>query len=209
MKSTAQASNIFDTLPIVDVVSHVSEPPDLWTARMSKKMSVTRRAAAAACVFSWASLTVADTTVHPMADEFDHPPPAARAPASCRTAQRYIDTINAGQYDRMATLFAADAVMLTPTGEVLHGRPQISAFYQHFLQKVRPKAIPISFIADGRECAMEAAAQLASGGETYRLQALDRFTFDAQGNIAHMVVYPRPGNLVEIRHALGLDKVTP
>ena len=37
MRSTAQSPNIFDTVPIVDVDSHVSEPPDLWTARMSKK----------------------------------------------------------------------------------------------------------------------------------------------------------------------------
>lgn len=35
MKSTAPAPNIFETLTIVDVDSHVSEPPDLWTARMS------------------------------------------------------------------------------------------------------------------------------------------------------------------------------
>jgi hypothetical protein len=40
MKSTVHAPSTFETLPILDVDSHITEPPDLWTARMSNRKAL-------------------------------------------------------------------------------------------------------------------------------------------------------------------------
>ncbi len=115
---------------------------------------------------------------------------------ACAAAQRYVDLINAGQYDRLGELFAPDAVFMTPTGAVLVGRDEIGKFYTGLLGSLRPAIVPISFIQDGRHCVMElAAATQMDGHGQYRLSAIDHFTMNDAGLIAHLIVYLRPGTL--------------
>ena len=132
---------------------------------------------------------------HPLADELASKPPAASAQGkpACAPAKTYVDRINAGQYDQISSLFAPDAVFLTPTGQILTSREQIGQFYQKLLGRLQPAIVPISFIGDGRDCVMElvAATQLDKHAR-YRLSAIDHFTVNDAGLIAHMVVYLRP-----------------
>ena len=153
---------------------------------------------AAAIIASALSFTASAQVVHPMGDVFDTPPKAAssKGKASCQTAQKYVDNVNAGRYQDQGALFADDAVFVRPDGKVSHGAVEIGAFYKNFLGKMVPTIIPISFIADGPECVMELAAVTKLGGEEkYKLAAIDHFTMNKAGKIQHMVVFVRPDSI--------------
>lgn len=137
----------------------------------------------------------AQVSVHPPGDIFDAAPPAAstRGKRACQPAQKYIDLTAAGHYDQLGTLFSEDAVFVTPIGVVLHGSAAIGDFYKNFLPKLKPRNVPISFIADDNECVMElVTATNMDNYEKYRLAAIDHFTVDKHGKIRHMVVFLRP-----------------
>jgi hypothetical protein len=137
----------------------------------------------------------AQVSVHAPGDVFDAPPPAAstRGKRACAPAQRYVDLIAAERYDELGTLFADDAVFLTPIGKVLHGPREIGDFYKAFLPTIKPRNVPITFIADGDECVMElVTATNLDNYARYRLAAIDHFTVNKQGKIRHMVVFLRP-----------------
>lgn len=137
----------------------------------------------------------AGVSIYPDQDVFDAPPPAASADGkpACQPAQRYIDTIAAGRYAEVGKLFAEDAVFVTPTGKVLRGSAEIGAFYAEMMPKIKPRNIPISFMADGDECIMElVSATNLDNYAHYRLAAIDHFTVNAQGKIRHLTVYLRP-----------------
>lgn len=138
---------------------------------------------------------VAQVSVYPTGDVFDAPPPAAsaRGKRPCQVAQRYMDLTAAEKYDQLGSLFADDAVFVTPIGTVLRGPADIGNFYATFLPKIKPRNVPISFIADGAECIMEiVSATNLDGYAKYRLSAIDHFTVNKQGKIRHLVVYLRP-----------------
>jgi hypothetical protein len=138
---------------------------------------------------------VAAEIVYPHSDRFETPPRAVSAEQkpACAAASRYVDLINAGQYSKLSELFSDAAEFLTPSGEVLHGRVAIERFYNNFLSKLRPKVVPLSFIAEGHECVMELAAAPGVDEGHYILSAMDHFTIDDAGKILHMVGYVRPG----------------
>lgn len=140
----------------------------------------------------------AQVSVHPPGDVFDTEPPAAstRGKRACQPAQKYVDLIAAGRYDQLGSLFAADATFVTPIGKVLHGPAAIGDFYMGFLPTIKPRNVPITFIADGDECVMElVTATNMDNYEKYRLAATDHFTVDKHGKIRHMVVFLRPQSL--------------
>jgi hypothetical protein len=140
----------------------------------------------------------ADVSTYPDSDVFDSPPPAASAHGkrACAPAQRYVELIAAVRYDEVGTLFADDAVFVTPIGKVLHGSTDIGKFYAELMPKLKPRNVPISFIADGDECIMElvSATNLDNYGK-YRLAAIDHFTVNKQGKIRHLIVYLRPQSM--------------
>ena len=104
-----------------------------------------------------------------------------------------MDLIAAERYDELGTLFADDAVFLTPIGKVLRGPAEIGDFYKAFLPTIKPRNVPITFIADGDECVMElVTATNLDDYAKYRLAAIDHFTVNKQGKIGHMVVFLRP-----------------
>ena len=137
----------------------------------------------------------AQVSTYPSGDVFDTPPPAAsaRGRRACKVAQRYVDLTAAEKYDQLGSLFADDAVFLTPVGTVLRGPKEIGDFYAGLLPKIKPRNVPISFIADGAECIMElVSATNLDGYAKYRLAAIDHFTVNRQGKIQQLVVYLRP-----------------
>jgi len=140
----------------------------------------------------------ADVSTYPNADVFDSPPSAASAHGkrACAPAQRYVELIAAERYDEVGTLFADDAVFVTPVGKVLHGSAEIRKFYADLMPKLKPRNVPISFIGDGDECIMElVTATNLDNYAKYRLAAIDHFTVNEQGKIRHMVVYLRPQSM--------------
>ena len=153
----------------------------------------------AASMFIAMSCTAfAQVSIHPEGDVFDAPPPAAstRGKRACQPAQKYVDLIEAGHYDRIGSLFADNAIFVTPIGKVLHGPAAIGNFYMGFLPTIKPRNVPITFIADGNECVMElVTATSMDNYEKYRLAATDHFTIDKHGKIRHMVVFLRPQSL--------------
>lgn len=130
-------------------------------------------------------------------DFFASKPPAATVHGkSCEVAQRYVDIINAGKYGELKTLFADDAVFLTPVGKVLHGPQEIGDFYTSMIGALTPDIVPVSFISDGPACVMELVAKTVKYADKgYQLSAIDHFTVNAEGKIANMIVYVRPHSL--------------
>lgn len=163
---------------------------------MKSKILITTFTAALALTIS--AHAFAQVSVHPTGDIFDTAPPAAstRGKRACQPAQKYIDLTAAGHYDQLGSLFSDDATFVTPTGSVLHGPKAIGDFYMSFLPTIKPRNVPISFIADGDECVMElVTATNMDNYAKYRLAAIDHFTIDKRGKIRHMVVYLRPQSL--------------
>jgi hypothetical protein len=151
----------------------------------------------------------ADVSTYPNADVFDSPPPAASAHGkrACAPAQRYVELIAAERYDEVGTLFADDAVFVTPIGKVLHGSTEIGKFYAELMPKLKPRNVPISFIADGDECIMElVTATNLDDFAKYRLAAIDHFTVNKQGKIRHLVVYLRPQSTQSTQSTQGTQK---
>lgn len=169
------------------------------------------------CMASAFLIGIAATTgaevFHPAGDVFAQRPPSDSADDKpvCATAAKYVELINAGRYSELQSLFAEDAVFLTPVGKVLHGRDEIGDFYTAFLDKAVPEIVAISYIADGRECVMELAARTSldpddPNADKYQLGAIDHFTMNDDGEIAHMVVYVRPASLVRQEKATAAEE---
>lgn len=172
--------------------SYTADPHGPVVINVKRRIWLTLATAACAGVCIAAS---AAEEYHPRADIFESKPPAAsvQGKPACKTAQVYVDRINAGQYDKISGLFAADAVFLTPTGPILTSREEIGQFYRKLLGTLRPAIVPISFINEGRTCVMELAAATQVDNPTqYKLSAIDHFTMNDTGQIAHMIVYLRP-----------------
>lgn len=133
-------------------------------------------------------------------DFFTSKPPAATVHGkSCEVAQRYVDIINAGKYGELKTLFADDAVFLTPVGKVLRGAQEIGAFYTSMIGSLQPDIVAVSFISDGPACVMELVARTNNDTDKgYQLSAIDHFTVNAEGKIANMIVYVRPHRLKDM-----------
>jgi SnoaL-like domain len=141
----------------------------------------------------------------PLTDVFEAPPPRAHAlpGTACVTAERYTELGNAKRISQIGALFAPDAVFLDPSGEPISGREAIGAWY---LKGAGHNAvIPVSFIAAGRECFMEAASHIdADPDPRFRLLVIDHFTMNAKNEIARAVYYFRP-NTMALAQRLGRE----
>ena len=105
-------------------------------------------------------------------------------------AERYIDLVNTGRYDQLATLFAPDATFLGPGERELHGRKEITAFYSSFLPTIAPHVRLATFVEDGDVCVYELEARVDDQVE-YRLGAIDHATFDGDGLVVRFAVYTK------------------
>jgi hypothetical protein len=88
---------------------------------------------------------------------------------------------------------------------VIHGRPNIQAFYAEFLHRITPvvRAASITEDATRHVCVMELESQMRREPDgtwktdttaPFTPSAIDRFTINDQGKIQHMIVYTAPSN---------------
>lgn len=105
-------------------------------------------------------------------------------------AQRYLDTINAGDLEGLLALFADDAVVLHPLG-TFEGAARLREFYGTHIIPAEPVMTGSGWVADDRICAFELEA-LTAGRRTF---ALDHLTVDDAGAITRMAIAyrTRPG----------------
>ena len=118
------------------------------------------------------------------------------------------------KYDQIGAIFTNDAVYFTAVGTVMHGRQQISDFYQKFLGDRRPYFKTDNYVEQGSFCAMEvqvkvrvdgagkvmlgadgAAAIIPDGSSEpgiFVRRAMDHFTVNNKGLVTRMIVYDAP-----------------
>lgn len=138
----------------------------------------------------------------------------ADAGPACDAARAYTRLVQSQRYDQIGKLFASDGVWFTPVGKVMHGRDQISKFYQNFLGDRRPIFRTENYVDGGRVCAMEVSMKVRVDGDgrvvlgpdgaaaiipqgsnengIFVFRAMDHFTVDAQGLVVRMTVYNAP-----------------
>ncbi|MBV1688960.1 nuclear transport factor 2 family protein [Novosphingobium sp. G106] len=128
---------------------------------------------------------------------------AADAGPACEVAAQYVQIIQQGKYQEVGNLFAGDAVFYNPQGRILRGRAPIKAFYSAFLGASTPTVRAARFTEDRthRVCVMELETRMHqddkgrwsnSADGNYTLSAIDRMMVNADGKIAHMIVYLAP-----------------
>jgi ketosteroid isomerase-like protein len=127
-------------------------------------------------------------------DVFVGKPADAKASERYRLAQRYIEHIQAREFDKLPDLFTDDAVIYPPLRrEPVVGRAEIVDFYNNTIAKVTPRAVAVSIFGEGNECFMELSTQFDVDGEQrYILTTIDHFTLAPDGRFSRMIVYLRP-----------------
>lgn len=106
-------------------------------------------------------------------------------------AHRYVELINAGRYEDVCELFAADGVFLNPLGQRLAGQSEITAFLLPHLRRQQPTMRVANCVEQGRECWAELEVRHGED-EAFRLAAANHFTLDADERVAEMRVFLRP-----------------
>jgi hypothetical protein len=118
---------------------------------------------------------------------------------------RYLELINAKRYADIASIFAADAQFLAPTGEVVVGREAICDFYSAGLERIAPSRVwASSQVTEGNRSVIEISAQLPD--ELEPRTVVDHFTVNDEGEVIRMAVYLRPAELANTRERLGLEQ---
>ena len=75
---------------------------------------------------------------------------------ACRAARRYVELTDSGQYDKVGTLFANDAIYFGPNEEAMQGAAKIGAFYTIFLSHAKPHVQMASMVPAGpHDCFIE------------------------------------------------------
>ena len=106
-------------------------------------------------------------------------------------ADRYVATINAGNYDELGALFARDAVFLPPNGATLTGPDEIAGFYREFLPTILPTVRISSFFEAGAEAMFVLSASTRDRQGEF-VGAVDHVTVDADGRARRLVIFTRP-----------------
>lgn len=105
-------------------------------------------------------------------------------------AETYTAIINKGDYGKLGSLFAQDALFLAPGARRFQGRSAIAAFYTQFLSEVVPTVRICTYVESGDDCVFELEA-MHNGSDTYVLGAIDHATLDADGLVTRMAVYTK------------------
>lgn len=131
----------------------------------------------------------------PNADVYVGTPKAAQPSdnPACKVAHEYVTLINAGDYARVADLYAEHATFLEPTRPTLFGREAIRAFYVKRIGSMKPQVMPVSYLGEGRECVVTLALGTKIGDEQrYVLVSVDHFQLDEDGKVLSMTAFARP-----------------
>jgi hypothetical protein len=122
------------------------------------------------------------------AEEVQMPSSAARD-----AAHRYVELVNAQEFSKIGSLFAADAVVLAPTGEEVRGLDEITALWAEQYSKSGPAGVSIaSELYDDTHCAVELSPRLPGEAEPRVGYVIDHFSVDAAGAICRLAIFTRP-----------------
>jgi SnoaL-like domain len=105
-------------------------------------------------------------------------------------ADRYVECVNSGAYDKLGLLFAEDAQFHAPGNRELNGRTEIDAFYQQFLPTLVPIIRIASFVEQGRICVYELEARIHDQPQ-FTLAAIDHATLDGDGKVIRFAVFTK------------------
>ncbi len=109
-------------------------------------------------------------------------------------ALKYLKLINAQAFDQVSSLFAEDAVFLSPTGETVNGSAAIGEVYANQFSQGGPVSVTAaSSVSDACSCALEISPQLPGEDEARSGTVIDHFTVNEAGEITRLAVYMRPG----------------
>ena len=135
------------------------------------------------------------------ADAYIGMPVAAEPPdtPACHLAKKYVDTVSAGKYSEMASLFTEDAIFLDPLRKSVGGRLSIGEFYEQTIGALKPKVVGVAYTGHKNDCMLELSTEMTVNGENrYILASIDHFTLDVeQGKFNRMIVFTRPFDLEE------------
>ena len=113
--------------------------------------------------------------------------------AARQAAHRYLELVNAHDYDQIGSLFALDAVVLGPSGEAVAGREEITALWAEQFSKSGPEEVSAaSMVAEGDSCVVELSPRFSGEREARAGMVIDHFTVNAAGEIIRLAIYLRP-----------------
>jgi steroid delta-isomerase len=105
----------------------------------------------------------------------------------------YMRSIERGNADEVATLFADNAIFHNPVGgDVYRGREEIRAAYRAWLDGYKPGVDLVSLNAAGGEAAVH--FQVSQDGQ--RIDVIDVITFDQEAKMTSLRAYYGPPNVV-------------
>lgn len=148
-------------------------------------------AAALACAAVSSAQTAPDGSGGQFATGALKPVGGGNNPA-CRAARRYVELSDTGQYDKIGTLFADNAIYFGPNEEAMLGAGKIGAFYTVFLSHAKPHVQVASLVPAGpHDCFIELQGTTANFVQKTP-GAIDRFTTDETGKVSRLYIYFRP-----------------
>jgi hypothetical protein len=113
--------------------------------------------------------------------------------AAQQAALRYVELVNAQSFELVGDLFSEDAIVLTPTGELVEGRDAIRALWAEQYSRSGPSAVSVaSATFDDRRCVLELSPQLPGEDAPREGMVIDHFTVDDAGDICRLAIYLRP-----------------
>ncbi len=114
-------------------------------------------------------------------------------------AQRYVEIVSSHDIEAMCGLFARDAYQEDPVGHEPHiGIDAIREFFQAGFSHIAKAELTGSIHCAGNTVAFPLAVIIDAGGSQLRLDAIDVFEFNEEGNIQTMKAYWGPENCSEV-----------
>jgi len=112
---------------------------------------------------------------------------------ACQTAAKYVEYVEKGEYDKISSLFAEDAIFVKPQAELSRGRADVHKFYMDWIAPMKPKIVPVRYDGSGQHCYLTLTTMMTKGDKTgYVLASIDHFIMNPDGKIGEMLVYVRP-----------------
>jgi hypothetical protein len=112
---------------------------------------------------------------------------------ACRTAAKYVEYVEKGEYDKISGLFADNAIFVKPKAELSRGRAEIHKFYMGYIAPMKPKIVPVRYDGVGQNCYLTLTTMMSKGAKSgYVLASIDHFIMNPDGKVGELVVYVRP-----------------
>ena len=108
----------------------------------------------------------------------------------------YVAAFEAGSADQAAALYAEDAIVEDPVGSPVHrGRDAIRAFYAQSMKTGAKLHLDGPIRIAGDYAVFPFSVHLDFGGKSMRIDVVDTFKFNADGQVAEMRAFWGPTNM--------------